>query len=105
MISKKISSTVVNVAKRCTNPFDSPSMMLLVLAPTGGFQYRGILTAISLIVSIPSSGGGADGSMIVFSDIETNFHANLGIDEIVGEQKPFIAKHNITPGDLCVYFS
>ncbi|KAJ3480139.1 hypothetical protein NLI96_g8564 [Meripilus lineatus] len=47
-----------------------------------------------------NGGGGADGSMIVFSDIETNFHANLGIDEIVGEQKPFIAKHNITPGDF-----
>lgn len=40
--------------------------------------------------------------MIIFEDIETNFHANLGVDEIVDEQKPFIAKHNITPGDLYV---
>ncbi|KAJ3479165.1 hypothetical protein NLI96_g9256 [Meripilus lineatus] len=47
-----------------------------------------------------NGGGGADGSMIVFSDIETNFHANAGIDEIVEEQKPFIARHNITPGDF-----
>ncbi|KAL4244534.1 Manganese peroxidase 3 [Abortiporus biennis] len=47
-----------------------------------------------------NGGGGADGSMIIFEDIETNFHANLGVDEIVDAQKPFIAKHNITPGDF-----
>ena len=46
------------------------------------------------------SGGGADGSIMVFEDIETNFHANNGVDEIVDEQKPFVAKHNITPGDF-----
>jgi manganese peroxidase len=45
-------------------------------------------------------GTGADGSIIIFEDIETNFHANIGVDEIVNEQKPFIARHNITPGDL-----
>ncbi len=27
----------------------------------------------------PSLGGGADGSMFIFSDTEPNFHANLGI--------------------------
>ncbi|KAI0785600.1 manganese-dependent peroxidase [Abortiporus biennis] len=47
-----------------------------------------------------NGGGGADGSIIVFEDIETNFHASLGLDEIVDTQKPFIAKHNITPGDF-----
>lgn len=47
-------------------------------------------------------GGGADGSMIIFSDTEPNFHANLGIDEIVEAQKPFIARHNITAADLYV---
>ena len=52
-----------------------------------------------------NSGGGADGSLIVFSDIETNYHANGGIDDIVEVQKPFIAAHNITPGDLYVFFS
>ncbi|TCD68400.1 Versatile peroxidase vpl1 [Steccherinum ochraceum] len=45
-------------------------------------------------------GGGADGSIVVFSDTETVFHANGGIDDIVDAQKPFIAKHNITPGDF-----
>nr|AFR44747.1 manganese peroxidase 2 [Volvariella volvacea] len=47
-------------------------------------------------------GGGADGSIMVFGDIETNFHANGGVDEIVNAQKAFIAQHNITisPGDF-----
>ena len=46
------------------------------------------------------SGGGADGSIAIFESIETNFHASIGVDEIVNEQAPFIARHNITPGDL-----
>ncbi|KAI0638072.1 heme peroxidase [Trametes polyzona] len=45
-------------------------------------------------------GGGADGSIITFSDVETAFHANTGIDEIVGVQKPLVAKHNLTAGDF-----
>ncbi|RDX40534.1 peroxidase MNP1 [Lentinus brumalis] len=45
-------------------------------------------------------GGGADGSIVLFSDIETNFHANDGTDEIVALQKPFIAKHNISAADF-----
>ncbi|KAK0212397.1 manganese peroxidase 1 precursor [Desarmillaria ectypa] len=45
-------------------------------------------------------GGGADGSIIIFSDIETAFHANNGIDGIVETQKPFINAHNITAGDF-----
>ncbi|KAH8107942.1 manganese peroxidase 1 precursor [Cristinia sonorae] len=44
--------------------------------------------------------GGADGSIIVFDTTETNYHANLGTDEIVQLQKPIIARHNITPGDF-----
>ncbi|KAI0092974.1 melanin-decolorizing enzyme [Irpex rosettiformis] len=47
-----------------------------------------------------TGGGGADGSIIVFEDIETAFHANNGVDEIIDVQKPFIARHNITPGDF-----
>ncbi|KAJ7172802.1 putative versatile peroxidase [Mycena crocata] len=48
------------------------------------------------------SGGGADGSIVTFSDIETPFPANNGIDEIVEAQKPFIARHNssLTAGDF-----
>ena len=39
---------------------------------------------------------------MIFEDIETAFHANIGVDEIIDEQKPFVARHNITPGDLYV---
>ena len=48
------------------------------------------------------SGGGADGSIAIFEDIETAFHANAGVDEIINEQKPFLARSNMTVGDLYV---
>ena len=46
------------------------------------------------------SGGGADGSIMIFEDIEGQYEANIGIDEIVNSQIPFVQRHNITPGDL-----
>ncbi|KAI0061206.1 manganese peroxidase 1 [Artomyces pyxidatus] len=45
-------------------------------------------------------GGGADGSIMAFSEIETNFHANIGVDEIVEEQRPFAIKHEVSFGDF-----
>ncbi|KAH9847429.1 manganese-dependent peroxidase [Lenzites betulinus] len=45
-------------------------------------------------------GGGADGSIAIFEDIETNFHANLGVDEIIDEQRPFVQRHNLTTADF-----
>ena len=45
-------------------------------------------------------GTGADGSMIIFSDIETAFPANDGIDEAVDALKPFLTRHLVTAGDL-----
>ncbi|KAH9858678.1 manganese peroxidase-like protein [Lenzites betulinus] len=45
-------------------------------------------------------GGGADGSIAIFESIETNFHANLGVDEIVDEQRPIVARHNISVADF-----
>ncbi|KAJ3010729.1 hypothetical protein NUW54_g2390 [Trametes sanguinea] len=45
-------------------------------------------------------GGGADGSIAIFADIETNFHPNIGLDEIVELQKPFIARHNLSVADF-----
>ncbi|RDB25101.1 Versatile peroxidase VPL1 [Hypsizygus marmoreus] len=50
--------------------------------------------------SFTRGGGGADGSIITFDEIETAFHANGGIDDIVDAQKPFVAKHNISAGDF-----
>lgn len=48
------------------------------------------------------SGGGADGSIMAFAQIETNFKASVGMDEIVEEQRPFALKHKVSFGDLCV---
>ncbi|KAJ3553707.1 hypothetical protein NM688_g3469 [Phlebia brevispora] len=45
-------------------------------------------------------GGGADGSIAIFEDIETNFHANLGVDEIIDEQKSFVQSSNLTTADF-----
>ncbi|VDC07243.1 unnamed protein product [Peniophora sp. CBMAI 1063] len=48
--------------------------------------------AIGISRSNASVGTGADGSFLLF-DTELSYHANTGIDEIVGEQKPFVAAH------------
>nr|CDN40126.1 versatile peroxidase [Bjerkandera adusta] len=60
--------------------------------------------AIGISPSIAATGkfggGGADGSIMIFDDIEPNFHANNGVDEIINAQKPFVAKHNMTAGDF-----
>lgn len=45
-------------------------------------------------------GGGADGSIMAFADIETNFHANNGVDEIVEAQRPFALAHKVSFGDF-----
>ncbi|KAF8530812.1 Mn-dependent peroxidase precursor [Gautieria morchelliformis] len=49
----------------------------------------------------PSVGGGADGSMLIFPDVEPNFAANAGISDSVTFLTPFLQRHNtITAGDL-----
>ena len=50
-----------------------------------------------------ASGGGADGSIMVFDSIETNYHANLGLDDIVNLQKPYVLKHLVSPGDFIAF--
>jgi len=54
----------------------------------------------AIAFSPKSGGGGADGSIITFADVETKFHANGGIDDIADLQKTFVDKHNITAGDF-----
>jgi len=57
--------------------------------------------AIGFSLSQGVAGGtGADGSIITFRDIETEYHANGGIDEIVNSQLPYINKYGVTPGDF-----
>ncbi|KAJ3485331.1 hypothetical protein NLI96_g5044 [Meripilus lineatus] len=45
-------------------------------------------------------GGGADGSIMHFAEIETNFHANQGVDDIVERQRPFALAHGVSFGDF-----
>jgi len=56
--------------------------------------------AIGFSASHAFQGTGADGSMIIFDDIETNFAANNGIDDSVDALSPFLATHAVTAGDL-----
>lgn len=47
------------------------------------------------------SGGGADGSMLLFPTIEPNFVANNGIDDSVNNLIPFMALHpTISAADI-----
>ncbi|KAF8527335.1 manganese peroxidase isozyme 2 precursor [Gautieria morchelliformis] len=49
----------------------------------------------------PAAGGGADGSMLIFPDVEPNFVANNGISDSVAFLTPFLQRHNtISAGDL-----
>lgn len=45
-------------------------------------------------------GGGADGSMLLFPDVEPNFHANAGINGSVTTLTPFLGTPGVTAGDL-----
>ncbi|EIW53199.1 prepropeptide lignin peroxidase [Trametes versicolor FP-101664 SS1] len=45
-------------------------------------------------------GGGADGSISIFPDIETGFHPNIGLDEIVALQQPLFERHNLSHADF-----
>ncbi|KAI0069738.1 manganese peroxidase isozyme precursor [Panus rudis PR-1116 ss-1] len=57
--------------------------------------------AIGFSFSHPlTGGGGADGSIMAHAQIETNYHANNGVDEIVEAQRPFAIKHGVSFGDF-----
>jgi len=57
--------------------------------------------AIGFSKSGAFKGTGADGSMIIFDSIETNFAANLGIDDSVDALSPFLTQFpTLTAGDL-----
>ncbi|PSR70888.1 hypothetical protein PHLCEN_2v13250 [Hermanssonia centrifuga] len=49
---------------------------------------------------VEPDGGGADGSIAIFSDIETQFQANIGLDEVIETQKPFLQRSNMSVADL-----
>lgn len=41
-----------------------------------------------------------DGSIMAHTDVEIQYAANNGLDEIIEEQRPFALKHNVSFGDL-----
>ncbi|KAJ7154963.1 versatile peroxidase VPS1 [Mycena crocata] len=45
-------------------------------------------------------GGGADGSIMAHSEIETKYRANNGVDEIIENQRRFPLKYNVSFGDF-----
>ncbi|TFK70626.1 manganese peroxidase 1 [Pluteus cervinus] len=45
-------------------------------------------------------GGGADGSIMAFSQIETKYSANDGVDEIIELQRPIAIRHYVSFGDF-----
>ena len=46
------------------------------------------------------NGGGADGSLIIFSDTELTYRGNSGMDDPVYALKPFLTRHSVSAGDL-----
>jgi len=54
----------------------------------------------AIAFSPTKGGGGADGSMIIFPNVEPNFVPNQGIAAPVGDLTPFFHSHNVTAGDL-----
>ena len=50
------------------------------------------------------SGGGADGSIMIFRDIESQYPANARLDDLVKAQAQLLSQFGgvISPGDLCV---
>ncbi|KAI0265583.1 manganese peroxidase [Gloeopeniophorella convolvens] len=63
--------------------------------------------AIGFSNSVPNdSGGGADGSIVTFADVELTYHANIGLDYIVNEYNDILAtlselfEVTISAGDL-----
>ncbi|KAF8968532.1 manganese peroxidase 1 [Flammula alnicola] len=50
--------------------------------------------------SIHGPGGGADGSILVFNQTETLFHANGGIDDITAQQFPVFQETGLSAGDF-----
>ncbi|THG95783.1 hypothetical protein EW026_g5933 [Hermanssonia centrifuga] len=56
--------------------------------------------AFSPALQAAGHGGGADGSIAIFSDVETQFQANIGLDEVIETQKPFLQRSNMSVADF-----
>lgn len=96
----------MNVAKMSMKLFASPSVSSCSEISCNNFNFLFISDdAIAFSESLKAqglpAGGGADGSMLVFPNVEPNFSANLGISDSVDALLPFLAAHpQVTAGDL-----
>ena len=63
-------------------------------------KLHSLSSRLTTIRCFESSGGGADGSIAVFSNVELLNPANGGIDDIVESQAPFLASSGLSAGDL-----
>ena len=65
------------------------------------------LISLKSLANSRNSGGGADGSIMTFSDIETQYPANGGLDDIVKMQERCLSECGgngvVSPGDLYVW--
>ncbi|KAJ7817415.1 manganese peroxidase 1 [Mycena leptocephala] len=80
-----------NAAKKHTNP--SVLMQLTFHDAIG----------ISPLMTLQGQFGGGVlvyGSIMAHSDIETKYHANTGVDEIIDRQRPFAIAHQVSFGDF-----
>ena len=97
------------MVRKYTSPFvlvsTMPSGFRYLRVPLGALVY--IFYSKQKLKISEFSGGGADGSIMVFEDIETQYPANGGIDDIVKAQAQFLSQFGgvISPGDLCVSFT
>ncbi|KAF7300884.1 Peroxidase [Mycena kentingensis (nom. inval.)] len=73
----------------------SPEMFL-----EGKFGHGRPLLPLPLVSGSVPTATPTDGSIMHFSDIETAFAANNGIDDIVDLQRPFAIKHKVSFGDF-----
>ena len=72
------------------------------LEAQGQFGYVRCLSCVADSDTVTGRGGGADGSIMIFSDIETGFHPNIGLDEVVATLKPFQEQSGMGVADLYV---
>jgi hypothetical protein len=100
-----------NVTRRLAGPFVSLSTMPSGFPrPTPLRMLFHKLCYRKKFIILQHSGGGADGSIMIFKDTELNYVANAGFGDIVPALEKILVKYhsstnthvNVSPGDMCV---
>lgn len=93
------------MAKKCMRSSAFHSVCLISSETFELFSNNMLDDAIAISKSLKKqgkpAGGGADGSMLIFPNVEPNFAANNGISDSVDALLPFLAAHpDVSAGDL-----